>query len=361
MTDEELWSRYAAAAMTALIQTMYGDPSDADVTENVGLFADAMLAEHHDRFRAATSLPAPDVEAQAFTVGDRVTIRAPGRTDDGRGGVVQQCEPHTSAPYLVRLSHDGLAWYRADELVHADAPAVEAQGGALSEGDARLVEVYAATAPIGDKGQLYGIASRIRTTLANGAGEAERLRAERDQYLRALESVAPEGATFQLTLPDQNDLPMYGRIALVSPPWIATEANDDGTFDVNHETYDEDTCHGETEQVGFFVTEEWLADREEERDSLRAELDDERREHKTTRAMWKGLLGKIEELRDEVASWRAWCSKTLGHGRWDCDVDGRAAIDAKLAESEALRWSDALPSRESYARAVAVTVRVRRG
>jgi hypothetical protein len=38
--------------MTALIQTMYGDPSDADVTENVGLFADAMLAEHRERFGA---------------------------------------------------------------------------------------------------------------------------------------------------------------------------------------------------------------------------------------------------------------------------------------------------------------------
>jgi hypothetical protein len=36
-----------------------------------------------------------------------------------------------------------------------------------------------------------------------------------------------------------------------------------------------------------------------------------------------------------------------------------ALVAARI--TTALRWSDALPSRESYARAVAVTVRVRRG
>jgi hypothetical protein len=157
----------------------------------------------------------------------------------------------------------------------------------------------------------------LRAEIAN---EAARLRAERDQYLRALEAIAPNDKPFQLTLPDQGDLPMYGRIALVSPPWIATAANDDGTFDVNHETYDEDTCHGETEQIGFFVTEEWLADREEERDSLRAELDEARRELETERIKNDG--------------WHDWAWEKCPRG---CDTDEkrRAAIDAKLAAAKA--------------------------
>jgi hypothetical protein len=41
--------------MTTLIETMEGDPSDADVAENVGLFADAMLAEHRKRFPSEDS------------------------------------------------------------------------------------------------------------------------------------------------------------------------------------------------------------------------------------------------------------------------------------------------------------------
>jgi hypothetical protein len=52
-TDETLWAQYAAAALAS-------DPR-SKVVEAAGI-ADAMLTEHYDRFPAAASLPAPDVE-----------------------------------------------------------------------------------------------------------------------------------------------------------------------------------------------------------------------------------------------------------------------------------------------------------
>lgn len=177
------------------------------------------------------------------------------------------------------------------ESAAAKLPAAATTGDALSEADdAKLVlraadylRQYTMFGGLAD--QLVDVSERLRATLANGAGEAERLRAERDQYLSALSAVAPHGKTFQLTLPYQGNLPMYGRVALVSPPWIDDGENEDGTRDVLNETYDEDTCHGETEQIGFFVTEEWLADREEERDSLRAELT----QSKLLHAAWESV------------------------------------------------------------------------
>lgn len=50
------------------------------------------------------------------------------------------------------------------------------------------------------------------------------------------------------------------------------------------------------------------------------------------------------QLRDEVASWRAWCSKTLGTGRWDSDDEGRSLLDAKLsAAGRDTLWCDLPP------------------
>jgi hypothetical protein len=232
--------------------------------------------------RAASNIHAaePPARPAEFRVGDRVRVVATNAVSApsecvGQIGTVESAANGLSKVRLDTMVHGYASWhFLATDLAHVSSERDEEIERLRAERDAARA----------DAERLTSFRARIASALgviygdAGCTGELESVarliaRAEKaDQYLRALESIAPDGRSFQLTLPDRNDLPMYGRIALVSPPWIGTVANADGTFDVNHETYDEDTCHGETEQIGFFVTEEWLADRDEERDELRAKL-----------------------------------------------------------------------------------------
>lgn len=106
--------------------------------------------------------------------------------------------------------------------------------------------------------------------LAGLLAECEALKAQRDRYERALHLIAPDGLPLQLTLGEPADgMPMFGRVSLVSPYLVATkpegpDASFAGAREVYQYTYDEDTQHeAEHCTVGYFVTEDWLCERDE--------------------------------------------------------------------------------------------------
>lgn len=107
--------------------------------------------------------------------------------------------------------------------------------------------------------------------LAELLAECEALTVKRDRYLHALELVAPDGRGLQLFLGEgpAPGMPMFGRVSLVSPYLVATkpegpDASFAGAREVYQYTYDEDTQHeAERCAVGYFVTEDWLCERDE--------------------------------------------------------------------------------------------------
>jgi hypothetical protein len=135
---------------------------------------------------AAASLPAPDVGARPFAVGDRVRVAEGAWMREGQTGTVEERDPDDpQAEYRVRFNPGAAAWFPAGNLIPTNAPAVEAQGGALSEADADHLAWFAGQIlNPADAACLQAISKRIRTTLANGAGEVERLRAELDEARR---------------------------------------------------------------------------------------------------------------------------------------------------------------------------------
>ena len=106
--------------------------------------------------------------------------------------------------------------------------------------------------------------------LAELLAECEALTVKRDRYLHALELVAPDGRGLQLFLGEgpAPGMPMFGRVSLVSPYLVATkpegpDASFAGAREVYQYTYDEDTQHeAEHCTVGYFVTEDWLCERD---------------------------------------------------------------------------------------------------
>lgn len=156
--------------------------------------------------------------------------------------------------------------------------------------------------------------------------ECEALKRERDRYERALQLVAPDGRGLQLFLGEgpAPGMPMFGRVSLVSPYLIATkpEGPDEsfaGACEVYQYTYDEDTQHeAECCTVGYFVTEDWLCERDEgaeekydealaraeaaerERDRWKADFVDASRPELGTRADIIDALDEAKRLRDEA-------------------------------------------------------------
>jgi hypothetical protein len=179
---------------------------------------------------------------------------------------------------------------------------VEAQGEALSEGDAKNLE-YVANEMVASDGwgdfpkTLRETASRIRTTLANGAGEDVRTLFARVVELRdrngALEGEVERLRT-QLTR-QQREAVMYA------------------------------TALGETEV---------------ERDRLRAELDEARRERDEAREKLADAEATRNALSRRVGDWLNWVER-IGVHHWCGDGDARAAIDAKLAAAKAPEFTAA--------------------
>lgn len=134
--------------------------------------------------------------------------------------------------------------------------------------------------------------------LAGLLEETTTLKAERDRYLHALELVAPDGRGLQLFLGEgpAPGMPMYGSVCTESPYLIATkpegpDASFAGAREVYQYTYDEDTQReAEHCAVGYFVTEDWLCERdagaeEKNREALaRAEAAERERDEARSRA-----------------------------------------------------------------------------
>lgn len=134
--------------------------------------------------------------------------------------------------------------------------------------------------------------------LAELLAECEALTVKRDRYLHALELVAPDGRGLQLFLGEgpAPGMPMYGSVCTESPYLIATkpegpDASFAGAREVYQYTYDEDTQHeAEHCTVGYFVTEDWLCERdagaeEKNREALaRAEAAERERDEARSRA-----------------------------------------------------------------------------
>jgi hypothetical protein len=280
MTDEELWSRYAAAAMTTLIETMEGDPSDADVAENVGLFADAMLAEHRERFgaEAAASVPAP---AQAFKVGDRVRTLPNASWRTGEIGTVVRLDP----PDHVVVGFDGEGRgadtrYYSDRLEHVES--APAQGEALDRIDALALDEIEQGTSTAKPGALSAIASRIRAALHDHA----ELRAELDEAHAVGRTLAAENEKLR-----------------TENARLSTELAE---------------ARGHRDLAVSLFSAQWDA-LHEEHDSARAKCDD--------------LTRKLDEQTRIVREWRSWADKRVG--TLDTDEAERSALDAKLAAAKA--------------------------
>jgi ElaB/YqjD/DUF883 family membrane-anchored ribosome-binding protein len=277
----------------------------------------------HARATAGRLAPAP-ATPRPFAVGDRVRVAEGAWMREGQTGTVEERDADDpKAEYLVRFNQSASAWFKHSELTHADAPDVEAQGGGkLGEGCAAWLEDLAdARDPIdsSDVDELRDIASRIRTTLANGAGEVERLRA---QLTRSRDLHDEDGRALLKTMRERDSLRAEVErlrenleATLSSATALATERNE--------ATRERDRLRAELDEARREVVE-----RIDEANRLDAARDQDM-------ATIANLKVWNNQLRDEVASWRAWCSKTLGHGSWDSDGDGRALLDAKLAAAKA--------------------------
>jgi predicted nucleic acid-binding Zn-ribbon protein len=116
--------------------------------------------------------PAPD-DAPRFKVGDRV-CPVPGEyRAEEVGSICCETTRANGAPVLmVEFPNRDHCAYAAHELTHADAP----DDAKLVLRAADYLRQYTMFGGLAD--QLIDVSERIRTTLANGAGEVERLRAE---------------------------------------------------------------------------------------------------------------------------------------------------------------------------------------
>jgi hypothetical protein len=344
------------------------DDRPPGILDEVAARSMARWAKH-----AAASLPAPDVGARPFAVGDRVRIVCADGPRTGETGVIV-ADDGTSVPLRVEFDDGTRNWFLRTDVV--SAPDVGAQGGALSEGDAKNLE-YVANEMVASDGwgdfpkTLRETASRIRTTLANGAGEVERLRA---QLTRSRDLHDEDGRAEVERLRENLEATLSSATALATERNEATRERDQLRAELDEAKTRAAMKHGVLRDIAHELgrchcwdygcepaDDETLVRRakelsaaEDERDALRAELDEERKEHKTTRAMWQGLIEKIKELRAELdearrerdrfrdlwqaaqrdfAAWYIWAGKLCKSPETSAVL--REMIDAKLAAAKA--------------------------
>ena len=153
--------------------------------------------------------------------------------------------------------------------------------------------------------------------LAGLLAECEALTVKRDRYLHALELVAPDGRGLQLFLGEgpAPGMPMYGSVCTESPYLIATkpegpDASFAGAREVYQYTYDEDTQHeAERCAVGYFVTEDWLCERdegaEEKYDEALARAELAETKHASCEAHLRLVTEERERFAEQREDWRA--------------------------------------------------------
>lgn len=153
--------------------------------------------------------------------------------------------------------------------------------------------------------------------LAELLAECEALTVKRDRYLHALELVAPDGRGLQLFLGEgpAPGMPMYGSVCTESPYLIATkpegpDASFAGAREVYQYTYDEDTQHeAERCAVGYFVTEDWLCERdegaEEKYDEALARAELAETKHASCEAHLRLVTEERERFAEQREGWRA--------------------------------------------------------
>jgi hypothetical protein len=257
--------------------------------------AEIWHAAHSARLAASKlAPPAPD-DAPRFRVGDDVIV-ALDENDRERGKVVALL----SGDLLVRVG-DCRVWRSPSEVTPTDAPDDEG----LSDVDAMAVGAFEANDVLSssDEMELKGIARRIRTALANGAGEVERLRNTQATIARVARQRDSEEAGRLEALAERDAL----RAELDEARRERDEARDERDVLRAYDT----AAHVSS---GLAAT---IADR----DRLRKQLDDTERVLATCRSDWD--------------AWRDWAEARLPMVEWHSDREARALIDAKLAAAKA--------------------------
>jgi hypothetical protein len=241
--------------------------------------AEIWHAAHSARLAASKlAPPAPD-DAPRFRVGDDVIV-ALDENDRERGKVVALL----SGDLLVRVG-DCRVWRSPSEVTPTDAPDDEG----LSDVDAMAVGAFEANDVLSssDEMELKGIARRIRTALANGAGEVERLRNTQATIARVAR---------------QRDSEEAGRLeALAERDALRAEL---------------DEAKGKLAESDGALVGTMMA-----LDTVRNALDEARRER--------------DGARTKLGFWRDWVEQRLPTIEWHGDHSARAAIDAKLAAAKA--------------------------
>jgi hypothetical protein len=268
---------------------------------------------------AAASLHAPDA-ARPFAVGDRVRIVCADGLRTGETGVIV-ADDGTSVPLRVEFNDGTRNWFLRTDVV--SAPDAEARGGALSEGDAKNLE-YVADEMVASDGwgdfpkTLRETASRIRATLANGAGEVERLLAERnaarEECLKRGEALLDMGKERD-QLRAELDEARRERDA-----W--QRRHDERIAEIKAER---DEAIEERDVLRAYdtarQTSSGLADTIADRDRLRKKLDDTER--------------VLATCRSDSDAWRDWAETLLPMVEWYSDDHARRLLDAKLAAAKA--------------------------
>jgi hypothetical protein len=321
--------------------------------------------------------PAPD-DAPRFKVGDDVIV-ALDENDRERGKVVALL----SGDLLVRVG-DCRVWRSPSQVTPTDAPddAVP-EWDDFTELDARTLDAIAKRETLtgNDRAVLRNYARSIRTAIANGAGEVERLRAELAEARRTIAFVRKEYAASREALSSYSEDSERERDSLRAELDEARRVRNEKHATLRAVAHELGVCHcwdygcepGDHDAIVRRAEE--LAAAGRDLDEARRERDEERAEHKTTHAMWRGLLTKIEELRAanealvregaelaaeatrlrdsnmrlrenlaEMSSeddaraalhkWFGWCGKHF-KGQWKNSEWAREAIDAKLAAAKA--------------------------
>lgn len=155
--------------------------------------------------------------------------------------------------------------------------------------------------------------ARAPTLIAELVARVREVERDKERAEAALALVAPDALPFQLFLDD--GVPMFGRVSLVSPYLFATKPEGPdtafaGAREVYQYTYDEDTQHeAEHCTVGYFVTEDWLCERdegaEEKYDEALARAELAETKHASCEAHLRLVTEERERFAEQREDWRA--------------------------------------------------------